>query len=176
MKKLSLLILLAVSGLSVFGQSPGTPLQSLAVEKLITTTTTNSTSSETVTLVFKPGSNLKIKTSDGMEFYARDYAVVDGALLINQADTLQLDQISRIRGRVYGNEGRKILGLVIAAGSIPAGFFSVFILAWGGWPIVPTAIPFVGMMVGGFRLMGARRFDTEEKWELLVVEQNQSVN
>jgi hypothetical protein len=130
----------------------------------------------TVTLIFKPGTNLKIKTSDGAIITARDYSLVEGVLLINQEENIYLDQIASIKGKVYGNYGRKFLGTVIAVGSVPVGFFTVFILAWGGWPIVPTAIPFIGTMVGGIRLMVARRFNALENWTLTIVDSGYSNN
>jgi hypothetical protein len=163
MRKFYLLIILAIFHLSGFSQTVESPVQFLAVEKASET--------GTVTLIFKPGTKLTIKTTDGAIITARDYSLVEGALLINQEENIQLDQIASIKGKVYEDYGRKSLGGVIAVGSVPVGFFTVFLLAWGGWPIVPTAIPFIGAMVGGIRLMGARRFNALEKWTLLIVEQ-----
>jgi hypothetical protein len=163
MRKFLLLIILAIFHLPGFGQTLETPVQFLAVEK--------ATETGTVTLIFKPGSTLKIKTSDGAIKMARDYSLLDGALLINQEETIPLHQITSIKGRVYRNTERKVFGAVVAAGSVPLGFVTVFILAWSGWPILPTAIPFVGMMAGGISLMGARRFNALDTWTLIIVEQ-----
>lgn len=168
MKKFLLFIILANLGFCGIGQSLETPVQLLAVEKLNNT--------RTVTLVFKPDRKLKITTSDGTILTARDYLLIDGALLINQEETIQFDQIKSIKGKVYGNYERKILGLFMAVGSVPTGFVTVYLLAWSGWPVLPTALPFIGAIVVGIRLMGARRFNTGEKWELLIVEKDSSGN
>jgi len=163
MRKSLLLLTLAIYHLTGFSQTLETPVQFLAVEK--------ATESGTVTLIFKPGKKLTIKTTDGAIITTRDYLLAEGALLINQKENIQLDQIASIKGKVYEDYGRKSLGGVIAVVSVPVGFITVYILAWGGWPIIPTAIPFLGAMVGGIRLKGARRFNALEKWTLIIVEQ-----
>lgn len=166
MRKFYLVIMLAIFHLFGFSQNVESPVKCLAVEKV--------SEAGTVTLVFKPGKLLTIKTADGDIISTRDYSLLEGALLINQEKHIQLDQIVSIKGKVYEDFGRKSLGGVIAVGSVPVGFFTVFILAWGGWPIIPTAIPFIGAMVGGIRLMGARRFNALEKWTLIMVDREKS--
>ena len=77
---------------------------------------------------------------------------------MNRKDTLLFEDISWIQGRVYGSEERKFGGAIIALSSIPAGFFPVFYIAYGGGPVLLAAAPFIGMMYGGIRLTGARKF------------------
>lgn len=163
MRKLLFFLMLATFCLTSLGQNLETPVQFLAVERIIETST--------VTLIFKPGSSLRIKTSDGDRKTALNYSLVDGALLINQEETIPLDQITSIKGRVYRNTERKVFGAFVALGSIPLGFFPVFIVAYGGGPALLVALPFAGMMVGGISLMGARRFNALDKWTLIIVEQ-----
>lgn len=77
---------------------------------------------------------------------------------MDQKDTLLFEDILWIQGRVYGNEERKFGGVIIALSSIPAGFLPVFSVSYSGGPVLLAAAPFIGMMYGGIRLIGARKF------------------
>ncbi len=144
----------------------------------------NSQTSRMVRLEFKPGKVLQFKTLDGRKLTTNKYFLLDSSKLIlsqygtviNQIDTIALQDIISIRGKVYGNIDRKILGSVVALSSIPLGFFSVFFMTMGATtvdgtpPAMLIAMPFVGMFGVGVSMTGARRFNTTDKWDVKIIE------
>ena len=125
-------------------------------------------------LVFKPNSRLKIRTLDGEKISAKEYSLLKDSIVVhyyNYSDAIALSDIKWIKGKVFKDKGRKILGGVLTAGAIPVGFIPVLAVALGSGPgaVVLFAVPFVGMLVGGISLMGARRFNTYELWDLKTI-------
>jgi len=180
MKNKILLLLLAFIINSAVGQTTEFKDLILSVEKK----PTNSQTSSIVILKFKPGKVLQIKTLDGRKLTTNKYFLLDSSKLIlsqygtviNQIDTIALQDIISIRGKVYGNIDRKILGSVVALSSIPLGFFSVFFMTMGATtvdgtpPAMLIAMPFVGMFGVGVSMTGARRFNTTDKWDVKIIE------
>lgn len=149
MKPILVLVVFAFISLNTYSRSP-LPRMALGVEKEYLTSKK--------AFIFKTHSFLKIKTEIGRRYFSDEYSFSDKFLIMNQKDTILFEDISWIQGRVYGNEDRKFGGAVIAFCSIPAGFFPVFYIAYGGGPVLLAAAPFIGMMYGGIRLTGARKF------------------
>jgi hypothetical protein len=174
MKNKILLLLLAFIFNNAVGQTTEYKDLVLSVEKKLT----NSQTSSIVILKFKPGKVLQIKTVDGRKLVVDNYFLLDNSRLLirqykavsNALDTISLQDIVSIRGKVYGDTGRKMLGGIIAIGSLPLGFFPVFATAWGGGPAFLVAMPFVGMSVAGLSMTGARRFNTTDRWELKIID------
>lgn len=71
-----------------------------------------------VVLQFKPGKMLTIKTAGGKRLSSNEYTIQQNAIVIatssdygsGNTDTIPLEEIVRIRGKVYGNTGRKVTG------------------------------------------------------------------
>ncbi|MDP2234827.1 MAG: hypothetical protein Q8J88_00210 [Bacteroidales bacterium] len=174
MKNKILLLLLAFIINSAVGQTTEFKDLILSVEKK----PTNSQTSSIVILKFKPGKHLKIKTVDGRKLASTNYFLQDSATLLmrhfkalsNDFDTIALQDIVFIKGKVYGDSDRKLLGGVIALSSLPLGFFPVFATAWAGGPVFLVAMPFVGMFGAGVSMTGARRFNTTDKWDVKIIE------
>ena len=149
MKHILVLVVFAFIFLNTYSQSP-LPLTVLGVEK------ENLTSKKI--FFFKTHSFLRIKIEDGRRYFSNEYSFSDKFVVMNEKDTVLFEDILWIQGRVYGNEERKFGGAVIALCSIPASAFPIFYISYGGGPILLAAAPFIGMMYGGIRLTGARKF------------------
>lgn len=179
MKNKILLLLLVFFTGNAFSQNDYKELILIVEKKPI-----NSQTSRMVRLQFKPGKVLQFKTLDGRKLTTNKYFFLDSSKLIlsqsgtviNQIDTIALQDIISIRGKVYGNIDRKILGSVVALSSIPLGFFSVFFMTMGATtvdgtpPAMLIAMPFVGMFGAGVSMTGARRFNTTDKWDVKIIE------
>jgi hypothetical protein len=173
MKNSLLLLLLAFITGNAFSQNDYKELILIVEKKPI-----NSQISRMVRLQFKPGKVLQIKTLDGRKLATTRYFVQDGSTLLvmqykatsNNLDTISLQDIVSIKGKVYGDSDRKLLGGVIALSSLPLGFFPVFATAWAGGPVFLVAMPFVGMFGVGVSMTGARRFNTTDKWDVKIIE------
>ncbi len=118
--------------------------------------------------IFKPGTKLKIETIDSIKLSITDYSLFDNAIIISQLDTVYFSEIVRIKGKVLGNEGRKILGGAISFISIPAALMGGMIAQLASLPGVIGGIPFTGSFIGGISLMGPRKFNTSDRWTLLL--------
>lgn len=149
MKTILVLVVFAFIFLNTCGQLP-LPRMALGVEKEYLTSKK--------TFIFKTHSFLRIKTEGGRRYFSYKYSFSDKFVVMNQKDTILFEDISWIQGRVYGSEIRKFGGAVLALSSIPAGFLPVFSVSYSGGPVMLVAAPFIGMMYGGIRLTGARKF------------------
>lgn len=121
---------------------------------------------------FKPQTRMILKEFGKEQINFLFYEVTDSALIINNLDTIQFESIEYLKGRVYGNNDRKIAGALIAVAAFPASFFPLFIVAYGGGgPILMllTATPFVGMLVAGLRLTGVRKFKSSVGWSPIII-------
>jgi hypothetical protein len=173
MKNSLLLLLLAFIIGNAFSQNDYKELILIVEKKTI-----NSQTSSMVRLQFKPGKILRIKTLDGRKLLTDKYFVQDSSKLLvmqynatnRDLDTISLQDIASIKGKVYGDSDRKLLGGVIALSSLPLGFFPVFATAWAGGPVLLVAMPFVGMFGAGVSMTGARRFNTTDKWDVKIIE------
>lgn len=129
--------------------------------------------SENITYTFKEGGYLKIKTIDGGLFYSSHYNLYDDFIVFNQSDTILFEDIQMIRGSVYENKGRRILGTVIFMYGLGGGFVGTIMLqalkggAWG----LAVAVPFTAISIAGRSLMGARKFKSD-KWQVVAVPAN----
>jgi hypothetical protein len=174
MKNKILVFLLAFSINNAIGQTTEYKDLVLSVEKK----PINNQTTSIVILKFKPDKVLHVKTVDGRKFASTDYFLVDSSKLLirhykaasNDFDTIFLQDIAFIRGKVFGDTGRKALGGIIAITGVPLGVFPVFITVWNGGPAFLVAMPFVGMSIAGLSMIGPRRFNTIKKWELKITE------
>ncbi|MBS4060050.1 MAG: hypothetical protein KG029_06605 [Bacteroidetes bacterium] len=178
MKNKLLLLLLAFIISDAVGQTTEYKDLVLSVEKKLT----NSQTSSIVILKFKPGKVLQIKTVDGRKLVVDNYFLLDNSRLLirqykavsNALDTISLQDIASIRGKVYGDTGRKMVGGAILIASYPLGG-KLFYAAMMGGPAFLVAIPFVGIpfvgaSIAGISMLGPRRFNTTDRWELKVIE------
>jgi hypothetical protein len=174
MKNILLLLLLAFIIHNALGQTTEYKDLILSVEKK----PINNQTSSIFVLKFKPGKLLQIKTVDGRKLASKKYFLQDSAILmIRQSniaaikiDTIFLKEIASIKGAVYDDNQRKMMGGVILAASLPLGTIPILISAWVGGPVFLIAIPFVGTSIAGISMLGARRFNTTDKWELKVID------
>lgn len=126
--------------------------------------------SENITYTFKEGRYLKIRTIDGGLFYSNHYNLYEDFIVFNQTDTILFEDIQMIRGRVYENKGRRIIGTVIFMYGIGGGFVGTIMLQalkGGGWGLA-VAVPFTAISIAGRSLMGARKFKSD-KWRVEVL-------
>jgi len=138
----------------------------------------NSQTSSMVRLQFKPGKVLQIKTLDGRKLASNKYFLQDSAIvMIMQSkiaptiiDTISLNDITFIKGQVFGDSERKAIGAIIAIISLPVGIFPIIISAQVGGPIFLVGIPFLAASAVGLSITGARKFNTIDRWELKIVD------
>jgi hypothetical protein len=120
-------------------------------------------------LQFKPDL-LKLKTSEGKKFVSKNYVLQDSAIVmltlsengISNIDTIPFHNIVKIRGKVYGNAVRKSAGVIFTLSGVP--------LALMGTLFGPIGIiPGIGLTASGISMMGARSFNTKDKWTLKTI-------
>lgn len=165
MKKTYLFFILSIFFLNVVAQSFNSQHLRLGIQKI--------DANNTKVLFFKPNKNLSLRTFDGENFSGKNYLVTADKIIFNQNDTISINEIAYIRGRVKGDGNRKVLGGAIVAGSAFLGFAILGLQSWAsqGDGIGPgPAIPFIGAAVAGVLLLGPRSFDTSKKWELVLIE------
>lgn len=162
MRKITLLYLLVSLPLFSIGQSGEIELLSLGVEKI--------SDYEKISYVFKEGKALRIKTNDGNKFYSNHFNIHAEFIVLNLTDTILYEDIQMIKGKVYGDPGRKILGSVITGYGIVGGFLGIAVVQafYGGAAWLIVAAPFSGITAGGINLAGARKFKSN-KWRVVVI-------
>ncbi|HEX7585262.1 MAG TPA: hypothetical protein VF373_11275, partial [Prolixibacteraceae bacterium] len=129
MKKTALIIVLALYTLTVIGQPIKSNRLALGVEREL--------GNRKTTLVFKPDTRLKIKTRKGELIVPETYSFLDHSIVVNHRDTIALADIKMIRGKVFGNTGRKISGAGIAVAALPLLYFSLWVAVFtGGSPLL----------------------------------------
>ncbi|MDP2234829.1 MAG: hypothetical protein Q8J88_00220 [Bacteroidales bacterium] len=175
MKNMLLLLLLAFIIGNAFSQNDYKELILIVEKKPI-----NNQTSRMVRLQFKPGKLLQIKTVDGRKLASTNYLMQDSTTLLirhnmaptNDFDTISLQEITSIKGKVYGDEGRKILGGIIAISATYYGIFPVSVVATylGKGLAFLAAMPFAGISAAGLSMTGSRRFNTTDRWELKITE------
>jgi hypothetical protein len=127
-------------------------------------------------LQFKPGSFLKIKTINGKELRSTNYTFKDSAIVmitlmgngIVNVDTIPLRNIVKIRGKVYGNADRKVAGTILALTGLPLLGFTMLAAGTSNNSIgtAMALLPLFAIPASGISLMGARSFNTKDKWTL----------
>jgi hypothetical protein len=150
MKYIVVIFVLELFFLSAYSQSRDTSSFVLGVEKEYLT--------YKKAFVFKPHSSLKIMTEDENKYSSSNYTFSESYIVMNLRDTILFNEILWVKGRVYRDIGRKITGATIALCTVPVGYISVISVAFGGGPVFLTALPFIGIIYGGLRLTGARKF------------------
>ncbi len=171
--KLNVLLLFSIYiFISSFAQSSGPETLLLSVEKKVN----RYHQPDTVILQFKPGRVLKIKTSDGKNLRSADYVYQENAIMMitstaygkENIDTISFQDIVKIRGKVYGNAERKVAGTILALTGLPLSGFTMLAAAWSAHPMgtAVAMLPVFGIPVTGINLMGARSFNTGDKWTL----------
>jgi hypothetical protein len=87
---------------------------------------------------------------------------------MNLLDTIAFCNISRIKGKVFDNKNRKIPGVIMAVISLPAGFFLYGILDYSGSDGKVVTLIYAVTFIEGIRLAGPRKFNTSDKWNLVL--------
>jgi hypothetical protein len=157
MKKNILLIVL-VSHLSIALCQPSSEKQILVVEKYVLINNVYSL----VNLKFKPGKRLMLITSEGRKLTSKDYSFQDSTIVMEYAvnagtftsDTILLQDISVIKGRVYGNFTRKIAGVLLTVSGLALGFFTMAYGYGTGGPWLFVEVPLAGISVAGLSMGG----------------------
>jgi hypothetical protein len=121
------------------------------------------------TLVFKPDTRLKIKTRKGERIVPETYSFLDHSIVVNHRDTIASADIKMIRGKVFGNAGRKTSGVGIAVAAFPVLYFTFLVAFYSGGSTLLATLPAAGMLIGGLSLTGARRFNTANNWTFKIV-------
>ena len=93
------------------------------------------------------------------------------AVYENALDTIALNDIRMIRGKVFGNADRKILGVGLAVAALPLFYFSALMAVYTGGSPILAILPPAGFLIGGIRLSGARRFKATNNWKFKVIQQ-----
>jgi len=163
MKRTALIIALAIFTLDVIGQSIESNNLALKVEK--------EDLSHKTSFAFKPKLRLKIKMLNGEVIVAKSYSLIDNSIVANALDTIALNDIRMIRGKVFGNADRKILGVGLAVAALPLFYFSALMAVYTGGSPILAILPPAGFLIGGIRLSGARRFKATNNWKFKVIQQ-----
>jgi hypothetical protein len=137
--------------------------------------TEDSTGETPELLIFKPNKLLRIKTKEGLTFASSQYTVAEKYLVINNHDTIPLDQIKTIQGKVYKDAATKVFGVLITAIATPLIAFCILDTAIEGGPEIILAVPFIAMARSGIRLAGARKFRLSHNYHIRVIEQKSTV-
>lgn len=166
MKRIIILLLLVSPPLFSSGQSGEFEKLSLGVEKV--------SDYEKVTYVFKEGKTLRITTRDGSKIYSNHYNIYEEFIVFNLVDTVLLEDIQTIKGKVNGNKERKIIGIIITGYGIAGGTLGTIVIQafQGGSAWMKMAIPFSVMTIGGIKLLGARKFKSH-RWRVVVLPVNE---
>ncbi|HEY3371584.1 MAG TPA: hypothetical protein VGK10_12080 [Prolixibacteraceae bacterium] len=117
-------------------------------------------------LIFKPERYLKLKTLEGKRLGSRHYTYSAKRIVLDQRDTVQFDQISWMKGSVYGNQERISLGALMALSAVPLAYLPVIMSAYATGPLMIVAVPCVGLLVEGISLTGARKFRRSRDWQV----------
>ena len=163
MKRTALIIVLAIFTLNVIGQSIELNNLALKVER--------EDQGHKTSFAFKPKLRLKIKTLKGEVIVAKSYSLLDNSIVVNAQDTIALNEISMIRGKVFGNADRKIFGVGLAVAALPLLYFSALMAVYtSGSPLLATLAP-AGFLIGGISIAGARRFKSANNWTFKIIQQ-----
>jgi len=166
MKLLLLLALMTLFILPAFSQSTDTSPYVLGVNKQY--------KNHTRQIIFKSGSLLNIKTKQGDEFFSRNYTFSDQMIVLDAKDSIRLDDIEWIMGRVHGNAGLKVLGVLMILYSVEATIPVLvgFMLADASLVALGTAAVGVSS-ISGISLLGPRKFRSSNKWQVKLIEQDE---
>lgn len=122
----------------------------------------------TVTYVFKPGKKLYIKTKEGFSVKTNNYSLLEDALILSNIDTINFNEIARIKGFIHIHAGRKFAGAVISFFSIPAAGMAGFLADLSSISPVLGALPFVAtFFIGVNMIIPIRSFDAADGWTLI---------
>ena len=159
-----ILLVLTLASFSAAAQGTIATLPVLTLSKTGTATT----------LTLKPNKPVKITTADGRKLTLYNYQAVGDSALVAMTDTVDLKDITSIKGKVKGDFWRKAGGNVLAIGSGTFGAASVaagssLMMEYGvGTPFFLLAVPAFGVTYAGLKLAGPRRFNTTNKWALQI--------
>jgi len=162
MKRTSLIMMLVLFTFNVIGQSTESNNLALKVEREDLTHKTS--------FAFKPKLRLKIKTLNGEVIVAKSYSLLENSIVVNAQDTIALNEITMIRGKVFGNSDRKIFGVGLAVAALPLLYFSALMAVYtSGSPLLAT-LPPAGFLIGGISLAGARKFKSANNWTFKIIQ------
>jgi len=166
MKPRLLTIILLAASTALSAQYNETSSLRLAVVK--------STGENPKALLFKPGKRITIKTDYGGVLTTRDYHAVDNKnILFNQMDTIGVDEIISVKGRVKGFNARKLAGASMLAGGTAAGYSVIGLSVWANSgkatpPDISPSFPLFGIAIAGIFVAGPREFNTTKNWNLVI--------
>lgn len=166
MKKIIYLFLLVSLPFFSSGQSGEMETITIGVERI--------NDYEKLTYVFKEGKTLRIKTKEGNKIYSNHYNIYEEFIVLNVTDTILYEDIQMIKGKVYGDPIRKILGVGIAGYGIVSGYVGIvfmYVLYGGATWLIP-AIPFTALTILGINMAGAKKFKSE-RWRVVVLPVNE---
>ena len=116
----------------------------------------------------------RIKSRDGNKINSNHFNIHEEFIVLNFTDTILYEDIQMIKGKVYGDQGRKILGSVITGYGIVGGLLGIIVVQafYEGAAWLIAAIPFSGITAGGINLAGARKFKSN-RWRVVVLPVNE---
>jgi hypothetical protein len=122
-----------------------------------------------LTLEFKPGKRLKLKTKTGEVIYTWKYAITDDYVLTEKNQLIYYHDIVRIKARVMKDTGRVVAGtLLVATGVVLAGStiaIATLALTPGSFLLLLTLE--ARMILGGVQSMKQyRTFTMDKGWEI----------
>ena len=161
MKRTALIIMLVLFTVNMIGQSIESNNLALKVERECLT--------HKASFALKPNQRLKIKTMRGEVLVAKSYSLLDSSIVVNK-DTIALNEIIMIRGKVFGNADRKIVGAGLVVAAFPLLYYSAMMAVYtNGSPLLAT-LPSASFLIGGISLAGARRFKTANNWTFKITQ------
>jgi hypothetical protein len=123
--------------------------------------------------IVRPDKPITIVLQDGTRYTGKGFQLVENNILLNNADTISLDQIIRLRARVYGNK-HKIAGLLIASTglAVATGGLSLWSLnTWGEYsgpgPFIYVLPGLIITAVGINKIVSSRDF-VASRWDYII--------
>lgn len=164
MKSILIIIVFVFIFLNSYSQLKDIPRLTLGIEKEFLDSKKE--------FIFKPNCMLKIKTKVGEKYYSKDYTFSYKFLVMNQKDTINFDDISLIKGKIYNYSGNKILGVITVVFASPIAAFGLLDLVFEGDPgAAIVGVLFTGITYAGINLAGARKFHLRRDCILKVFDQ-----
>lgn len=181
MKKIAVsLVILMLAVFSGFAQTTTREQLVLSVKK--------SSNPNSMEHILKTNRKIKIHTSDDRLIVGKGFTLLEDSIVLvniiavkyNDAytdkslfegvtDTIALSEIDWIKGRVNTDAARGIFGGLFMVASVYPALWALYAIAYSsiGYTIV-FAIPFVGLLVSGIKMIEPRSFKVSRGWDFSI--------
>lgn len=160
MKIILLLVAVMLLIQPAFSYSKDSTSYALGVEKIYSKHSRN--------LTFIPGRLLEIKTREGHLLRSSQYIFTDQMIVMDAMDTVLMKDISWIKGMVYNNAERRVLGVILIGYSmlVAVSLVALTALTLDPWPIALGGVVIVVGGRTGLWLAGAQKFRYSRHWKV----------